>query len=282
MATQTGAKLNRLYHDVPEGLLVDTAWLEARGYSRSLRNQYVQAAWLERPASKLYRRPGEPLRWEQVVLSLQNLLGMPFIVGGRTALELQGFAHYLSHETREVHLYGRVPPPSWLRELKVGPRFVTHNSERLFRNAPITFDLTGVMRDVKNCPPPAADDSTDYLKAVAWGHSTWPITASTPERAILELLDELPKQESFQQVDDLFSGLSGLSPRRMQKVLRDCKSVKVVRLFFFFADRHGHRWRNQLVPGDFELGSGKRELVKGGRLDKTYNITVPEDLDGLS
>lgn len=281
MAVQTGTKLNRLYHDLPEGLVVDTAWLEARGYSRSLRNQYVHAGWLERPASKLYRRPGEPLRWEQVVLSLQNLLSMPFIVGGRTALELQGFAHYLSHEMHEVHLYGRGKLPSWLGELKVGPRFVTHNSERLFRNDPITFGLTSVMRDVENGPPRNVGDPVDYLKEVPWGHSTWPITVSTPERAVLELLDELPKHESFHQADDLFSGLSGLSPRRLQKLLHDCKSVKVVRLFFFFADRHRHRWRNQLVPEDFELGSGKRELVKGGRLDKTYNITVPEDLNGL-
>ncbi len=282
MAVQTGTKLNRLYQNIPEGLFVDTAWLEARGYSRSLRNQYVQAGWLERLASKLYRRPGEPPRWEQVVLSLQNLLGAPFIVGGRTALELQGFAHYLSHETREVHLYGRGRPPSWLGKLKVGPRFVAHNSERLFRNDPITFGLTSVMRDVESARHLTPSDPADYLKEIPWGHSTWPITVSTPERAILELLDELPKHETFHQTDDLFSGLSGLSPRRLQKLLTDCKSVKVLRLFFFFADRHHHRWRNQLVPENFDLGSGKRELAKGGRLDKTYNITVPGDLDGLS
>ena len=281
MAVQTGTKLNRLLHDIPEGLFVDSAWLEARGYSRSLRNQYVHAGWLERPASKLFRRPGEKLRWEQVVLSLQNLLGIPFIVGGRTALELQGFAHYLSHETREVHLYGRGKPPGWLKELKVGPRFVVHNSERLFRNDPITFGLTSVGRDVEPHQDIKPSNLFHSSKEMPWGHSVWPITVSTPERAMLELLDELPNHESFQQVDDLFSGLSSLIPRRLQQILTDCKSVKVVRLFFFFADRHSHRWRHQLVHGNFDLGSGKRELVKGGRLDKTYNITVPEDLDGL-
>ena len=282
MAVQNGTKLNRILHEIPEGLFVDSAWLEERGYSRSLRNQYVHAGWLERPASKLFRRPGEKLRWEQVVLSLQNLLGVPFIVGGRTALELQGFAHYLSHETREVHLYGRGRPPSWLKEIQVGPRFVTHNSERLFRNDPITFGLTRVGQAVAPHPDLKLSNLFDSVKEMPWGHSVWPITVSTPERAVLELLDELPGHESFQQVDDLFSSLSGLSPRRLQKLLADCKSVKVGRLFFFFSDRHGHRWRNQLAHGNFDLGSGKRELVKGGRLDKTYNITVPADLDGLS
>ncbi len=281
MAVQTGTKLNRLLHEIPEGLFVDSSWLEGRGYSRSLRNQYVNAGWLERPASKLYRRPGDNLRWEQVVLSLQNLLGVPFIVGGRTALELQGFAHYLSHETREVHLYGRGKPPSWLKQLQVGPEFVTHNSERLFRNDPITFGLTSAEHRLEPHPDIKPSNLVDSYKQIPWGHSVWPMTVSTPERATLELLDELPNHESFHQVDALFSGLTGLSPRRLHKLLDDCKSVKVVRLFFFFADRHSHRWRNQLVPGNFDLGSGKRELVKGGRLNKAYNITVPEDLDGL-
>jgi hypothetical protein len=287
MAVQTGTKLNRLLHEIPEGLLVDSAWLEKRGYSRSLRNQYVHAGWLERPASKLFRRPGEKLRWEQVVLSLQHLLDTPFIVGGRTALELQGFAHYLPHEIREVHLYGRGKPPSWLKELQVGARFIAHNSERLFCDDPTTLGLTSVGHEVNshlNLPPHPDIKPSNLLesfKEIPWGHSVWPVIVSTPERAILELLDELPGHESFHQVDDLFSGLSGLSPRRLQKLLTSCKSVKVVRLFFFFADRHSHRWRHELVHGNFDLGSGKRELVKGGRLDKTYNITVPEDLDGV-
>ena len=55
---------------------------------------------------------------------------------------------------------------------------------------------------------------------------------------MLELLDELPERETFHQVDMLMEGLTNLSPRRLQKLLADCRSVKVKRLFFFFADRH--------------------------------------------
>ena len=35
---------------------------------------------------------------------------------------------------------------------------------------------------------------------------------SSPERAILELLDELPKRESFHQADMLMEGLTNLRP----------------------------------------------------------------------
>ena len=107
------------------------------------------------------------------------------------------------------------------------------------------------------------------------------MTLSTPERAILELLDELPLHESFHQVDKLMEGLTNLSPRRLQKLLGDCRNVKVKRLFFFFADRHGPAWLKQIKKDQIDLGSGKRMLVKKGKLDRTYLITVPETLDAV-
>ena len=115
-----------------------------------------------------------------------------------------------------------------------------------------------------------------------WGQWDWPLALSTPERACLEMLDELPGRESFEQVDKLFESLAGLRPRRLQQLLTGCKSVKVKRLFFFFADRHGHAWAKHLDKDKVDLGKGKRSLVKGGRLDPGYQITVPEDLDALS
>ena len=104
---------------------------------------------------------------------------------------------------------------------------------------------------------------------------------STPERAILELLDELPDKETFHQADMLMEGLSTLSPARLQTLLNDCRSIKVKRLFFFFAGRHRHAWLKRLDKRAIDLGSGKRMLVKGGRFDAQHQITVPESLDGV-
>jgi hypothetical protein len=50
------------------------------------------------------------------------------------------------------------------------------------------------------------------------------------------------------------------------------------RLFFWFAERHNHTWLKQIDRNAISLGSGKRMLVKGGKLDPKYLITVPEDL----
>ena len=79
----------------------------------------------------------------------------------------------------------------------------------------------------------------------------------------------------------LMQGLSNLSPRRLQKLLGDCRNIKVKRLFFYFADRHQHAWLKRLDKHAINLGEGKRMLIKGGKLDKTYLITVPEDLNAL-
>lgn len=261
MATRFEGKLNRLQQKLPDGLLVDAAWLEGQGYSSALRSQYVRAGWLHSPARRVYRRSQSQLTWEQVVISLQYLMDLPLTVGGRTALEELGYAHYLSAQMREVHLYGPTRAPTWLADLPLDIDFQWHNSLRLFPG---------------DADAPPAPQPVMYSAA---GMSL-PIRYSSKERALLELLDELPHRESFHQVDMLMEGMTDLSPRRLQTLLEACASVKVKRLFFFFADRHRHAWRSRLEMERVDLGAGKRVLVKGGKLDPTYQITVPSDLGG--
>ena len=64
MSEQNGSKLYQLQRELPEGLLVDAAWLEKRGYYGSLRKKYVDLGWLEQPTYRVYRRPRGTLRWE--------------------------------------------------------------------------------------------------------------------------------------------------------------------------------------------------------------------------
>jgi hypothetical protein len=281
---QSASLLNRLEKDLPEGLVVDAAWLEERGIASNLRAYYVKAGWLEQPVRSVYKRPRGRLSWQQVVISLQTLLlRTPFYVGGRTALELQGFAHYLSHETKTVHLYGPGKPPAWLNKLNLPQRFVYHNSATLFRNDPVTKGLGSLAWDIADG---TGLDLTRFqggsLTSLAWGQWDWSLTLSQPERAYLEMLDELPRHESFHQADMIMQSAANFSPRRLQKLLVDCGSVKVKRLFFYFADRHGHAWLKRLDKTAIDLGKGKRMLVPGGKLDPAYLITVPEDLNAVS
>jgi hypothetical protein len=58
----------------------------------------------------------------------------------------------------------------------------------------------------------------------------------------------LPDRETFHQVDVLIEGLSSLSLKRFQCLLKACTRVKVKRLFCFFADRHQHETYAQHQP----------------------------------
>lgn len=278
--------LNRLERDLPEGLVVDAAWLEERGIASNLRAYYVKTGWLEMVARSVYKRRRGTLNWQQVVISIQTLLlktQPPFIVGGRTALELQGFAHYIPHKTNNIHLYGPQKPPTWLNKLGLPQRFVYHNSKTLFRNNPVTRGLGSLAWNIADGKgPDLSHMQGGSLTAMEWGQWDWPLTLSRPERAYLEMLDELPRHESFHQADMIMQSAANFSPRLLQKLLADCDSVKVKRLFFYFADRHRHAWLKRLDKTVIDLGKGKRMLIQGGKLDPAYLITVPEELDAVS
>ena len=93
-----------------------------------------------------------------------------------------------------------------------------------------------------------------------------------------KLLDEIPQHETFHQVDMLMQGLTNLSPRQLNRLLANCRSIKVKRLFLWFAERHNHPWFSRLNQSKIDLGSGKRMLLPGGQLNHKYLITVPKDL----
>jgi hypothetical protein len=278
MGSQSHGKLNWLQHNLPEGLVVDSNWLERHGVSRQLRRKYVMSRWLVALGRGVYRRPGfsenpGPMAWQQLLISLNVLLEFPVAAGGRTALELQGFQHYVAAQgVREAHVFSNAALPGWVSKMPVDAHLVFHRAQRLFRNGsiPPCGALSGGAT-------PAASAG---VMALRWGHWNWPLTVSTPERAILELLDEVPKRETFHQADVLMEGLRNLSPRRLQALLVDCRSVQVKRLFFWFAERHRHAWLAKLDRTSIELGKGKRMVVRGGRFDAKYGITVPEELSG--
>lgn len=283
MGEQNHGKLNWLQLHLPEGLLVDAAWLQRHGYSSPLRVKYTSHRWLEQVARGVYRRPSadktDILRWQYAIISLQMLLDSSFAVGGRTALELQGFAHYLSANTRQVHLYGTEKPPGWASKLKLDAPLIFHNAERLFPLlAPVAQKDNHAAAGVAG-QGVGTETARAGLIRQTWGHWEWPLILSSPERAILELLDEVPNAETFHQADMLMEGLRNLSPRRLQTLLVECRSVKVKRLFLWFAERHNQPWLKGLDREAIDLGKGKRMLVRGGKLDPKYNITVPENID---
>lgn len=253
-------KLKNVLKAVPAGFVVDARWLDAHGVSRFLTRKYVESGWLERLERGVFRRPSPqrgPLDWQTCLLSLQNIMNYQVHAGGTTALSLQGHIHYLPlGGPLPVWLYGK-DIPTWLPRLQLDAPLTTRGLA-LFSDP--TLGLT--------------DNKAGSTPSLPWG---WTLRMSSPERAILEALDELPAHESFHNLDMVFEGLTTLSPRRLAALLQSCTKIKVRRLFFVFADRHKHTWRERLNPDDFVLGKGDRALVRGGKIHPRYRIMVPPE-----
>src|SRR5690606_23396889 len=241
----------------------DSRWLASRDIRRNSVSAYVQANWLRRVAHGLYQRPyisstDTPQDWRVLVQSMQRIMQLPIHVGGMTALQLQGHRHYLALGGKEpLYLYG-AKFPGWL-------------DQSLF-DVPLRLRKTSLL----GASNAGIEETTPASNGEEWW--SWTLRLSSPERAILEVLDELPDDESFHSIDVVFQSLVSLRPRRLTALLSACRSVKVKRLFFVFAERHGHAWFKHLDKDDIDLGSGDRALVKRGRLHPRYRITVPAEL----
>jgi hypothetical protein len=265
MSHQRQPRLKPLLDKVPPGFLVDTRWLKAQGIDAKSIHDYVARGWLERIIRGVYRRPlpesiqaPTAVPWDSVLLSLQQIMEYEVHLGGLSALDLAGYAHYLHlGGAPRIHLYGDAP--SWLKRLPSEAKIVVHKRTLFGR------DRAGI----------TDSDHDAHGKSQSVNVWRWPLKASTPERAVLEALDELNDDADFENLDKIFESLTTLRPKQLMALLMVCGSVKVRRLFFVFVDRHKHAWRKHLDVDQVDFGSGPRALIKGGKLHPTYRIYVP-------
>ena len=276
-------KINKLQTILPDLLLADAPWLASWGYSGVQVNKYAASGWLQRPARGVYMRPGCRLHWQAAVVSLQTLVGAPLSIGGLTALEMQGRAHFIYPQMPgKIFLYGPKPPPGWLAKLNLSKKFVFRKTTRLFaarkywcQTGRCQWDFAAE-RFVPQ-PQPAVG-----IMARMWSERNFPLQVSVPERALLEFIDELPENYPLTDADLLIEGMVDMKPQLLQDLLADCTSVKVKRLALWFIERHHPRLLDGIDQQCIDLGRGNRVLVKEGFLDRKYRITLPKSMKHVS
>jgi hypothetical protein len=279
MNEQKSTKINLLQDLLEEGLLAPTGWLETQGYSRALISRYVDSGWLVSPARGVYRRPGPSLKWQHVVASLQRVAGSYLHVGGRTALVQRGLGHYVRMSGPEtIFLYGPEVLPAWVNKLGLQEQFVARN-DAMFGSLRARRNASGALVDFHDAPLQPKQLADLGLQEMTWGAWDWRLLYSTDERAMFEVLQDVPTRESVYEGDVLMQGLVNVRPARVMSLLMACSSVKVKRLFLALAERHQHQWLAHLDLTKVDLGKGKRMLAPGGKLHPKYLITLPADLD---
>ena len=256
MSTEKGSKLNTLLRNQPSGTVLTSSWLATQGYSLELQKRYKKSRWFDSFGTGALIRHGDTVDYLGGVYALQSQKGLSVHPGGKSALSMQGKAHYLELSVKRVHVFGGVGEnlPSWFKNQDWGHK--------------VECKMTGFL--------PA------NLGLVEFRHKSFKVNISSPARALMECLYLAPKSQSLVEAHELMECLNNLHPATVQELLEACTSIKVKRLFLYLADKAGHQWLGFLNMKRFGLGSGKRVIAPDGVYDSQYRITVPRELKAIT
>lgn len=253
MNTENPIKINQLISQWPKGAVFTQKFLSQNGYYHGLVKTYKKSKWIEPIGTGAYKLYGDVVEWYGGLYALQKQLELNIHAGGKTALELKGYAHYLRPGEQVCYLFGAPGEklPKWFSEYDWGVKIVYKATNLIPKGLRIAF--------------------SEYQ------YKEFKITISSPERAALEMLYYVPLDQGFDEAFKIMENLITLRPEIVQELLERCNSVKVKRLFLYMAEKHKHPWFKKLNLNRVDLGSGKRVIVESGVLDQKYKITVPEE-----
>jgi hypothetical protein len=236
-----------------EGILIDRKWLYEQGFGRSSVDFFIRSGKLVAVVNGIYRKPGPPLKWQNIVYSLSKL-DYKVHVGHNTALQYHGYQHFLPlGNQNHLSIYSNRKLPKWLNVIESDYDFIqVHNN-------------------------PFEDSFTEGLEKIPFGNWDWPIFYSNQERAFLEYLSTVTTEEEIQKAKLMFEGAGGLRPKLLQTLLEECTQIKAKRLFLWLAKRQNHQWYHHIDISQINLGSGKRQIIKNGFFDKDFMFTVPKE-----
>jgi hypothetical protein len=246
-------KINALIQSTPKGAVLLNSWLLSQGYSYELQQCYRKSGWLKSIGQGAMLKSEDPLMLAGALSSLQNVENINVHIGGRSALELQGLAHYLQINSATATLFvnGRRKLPQW---------FLANDwnaQVKLFRLSLFESETVGMV-DFKD------------------GELSMQI--SDAARAVMECLALCPTQFPLLEAFELLESLNGLLPAKVQKLLENCKSVKIKRLFLYFAEKARHSWVKYLDVKKINFGTGNRSLTESGVLISKYRLVLPKEL----
>jgi len=236
-----------------EGQIVNRSWLKQQGFNRSAIDYFLRSGRLKAIYTGFYRKPGPSLKWQNIIYSF-SLLGYHSHVGHLSALNYHGYQEFVDFKEKEtILIYSDKKFPEWLN----------------------TIIKNGLITQLSHNP--FNDFYTVGLIDVPFGTWDWPIKYSTPERAFIEYLVSLSTSEEIQAALLMLEAAFNFRPELVQDLLMNCKQVKAKRLFLWMAKKTNHNWYKYIDQKKINLGSGKRQIIKGGTLDKDFLITVPEE-----
>ena len=87
--------------------MLTSGWLTDQGYSLDLQKRYKRSQWFESVGTGALIRQGDDVDCLGGIYALQTQLGLSVHPAAKTALSMQGKAHYLELATKTVQLGGK-------------------------------------------------------------------------------------------------------------------------------------------------------------------------------
>ncbi len=250
--------LNHFLLTAPSGVVLTSYWLEQQGISAKLAWWYVRAGLLERLGNKAYKKTNDKISWAGVVRALQKQLHLPVHVGGKAALQLWGLSHFIPISgITKVILFAPSGQsmPTWLEDINLQNVIFDLFKSKLFKTNDKSFSII--------------EQSIDGIN----------VRLSCPERAAMEMLYLVPKYETLDEAALIMENLGQLRPAVVELLLEACNSIKVKRLFLYFAEKYEHPWLSRIDLKKINLGHGKRVIGSGGKYNAKYQLSLPEMRD---
>lgn len=98
-------KIKSLYMDWPKNAIITSSSLKKHGFSDQLIQKYCASGWLIRVGGGAFVRYSEHPTLEGALYAIQFELKKPIHVGGLTALQIHGLAHYLELSSKKETTY---------------------------------------------------------------------------------------------------------------------------------------------------------------------------------
>ena len=98
-------KINQLITKWPKGTIKTVEELEKLGYSPQLLKIYSNSRWIELVARGMYKLYKDEVTWQGMLYGLQKKTNTSLHAGGKTALSLKGYSHYLSLQNSKVYFF---------------------------------------------------------------------------------------------------------------------------------------------------------------------------------
>ncbi|HAQ60483.1 TPA: hypothetical protein DCR49_00525 [Candidatus Delongbacteria bacterium] len=246
-------KINSLILNWKNGTIKFVSVMVKEGISYALINNYKNNKWIEKIGNGAYKLYKDEVDIFSAVNALQEQINSRVHIGGKSALDLLGYSHFVPRNQNKLFLFGNSNDrlPTWMKN---------YNWEREYSYSAINLFNKG---------------SDEYL--TLFQHNLLSVKISSPELAVLEMLYHVPSEISFNEASLIINNLTTLRVEILQKLLEECNSVKVKRLFLYLADKHELPVFKKLKVENVNLGSGKRVIAENGSLDNKYLITVPKE-----